>query len=367
MRKSLLAPVFFCAALAAQTPSNLFEIYSGCTNYTSRGSLGTSAGEVLTQIPFSHISGLGQDADGNFADILGFRYVTQAQNAANIATYSLVLRAAHASEAPDCSAAGLMYRHGPLSLPSGFGTIAWQLSTIPATPLPPLPVCRTYFMGAELAAAPAWTTDGQSFHIGTYYLLGGTQADNPGPGAPNLAWDCVAGNATQPTPARCMRFGLLTQACVLNVGNVDPTIAGISNCVSNQSFTSWGAGGLWPECGGASGRNDGISIRVRDINHANGAFLSILSIGQAPCPGISCPPLIAGRLLTLIPPASLWGPSGSLDADGQGIATVLTPGSQVAGLRRVLLANRLDIQAFAMTPPTLPVKASNRAGVTYLR
>jgi hypothetical protein len=363
--RSLLLGCLLTAAVAAQSSNNLFEIYSGCTNFTSRGTLATSAGEVLMQIPASHFSGVGQDASGDVAEFAGFRYLTQSQNAAVPSTYHLVLRSPHASGAPDCSPAGLRYRHGPLSLPSGSGIVAWVVTSVPATPLPPIQTCQTLFMGAELAAAPNWTSAGQSLHISTYYSTGGTSGDNPRPNAPNLAWDCVAGAARQGNNPYCIRFGLLTPACVLNTGNVDPTMIP-TGCLAMQDFTSWGAGGLFPLCQGATGpRNDGIAVRVRDVAHANGIFVTLLSHGPGLCPGFACPPLIAGRIFSNLPPLSMVGPSGVLDASGEGRATVLTPGSQVRALCNLLQRNMLNVQAFGMTPGVLPASASNRAGVQF--
>lgn len=49
---------------AAQTPTNVFEIYSGCTNYTSRDALDVNAGEILMKIPGSHFSSVGMDDAG---------------------------------------------------------------------------------------------------------------------------------------------------------------------------------------------------------------------------------------------------------------------------------------------------------------
>jgi hypothetical protein len=59
--------------------------------------------------------------------------------------------------------------------------VGWIVTHTLTTPSTVLPLCATYYHGASVAAAPSWPTDGLSFHIGSYYDLGGTQADNPGP------------------------------------------------------------------------------------------------------------------------------------------------------------------------------------------
>jgi hypothetical protein len=356
--------VLCLTSIAIAQPSSQFDIHS-CTNYTSRGLLGPNSGENLLMVPSSHFGGVGQDSGGTGTRFLGFMHVTQDQNATTSETYFMVIRADN-SGAPDCSATpGRLVYAGPLSTPSSTVTtpVAWLISASLATPSTALPLCSTFYMGAEISAAPAWPNDGQSFHIGTYYMLGGTQGDNPAPNAPNLAWDCLTGSATQPGSARCIRISLCAPSAMLKLGNHDATLTNPSNCVVTQGNVSFGAGGMWPQAQGTGGpRNDGLDFRVRDTANPNGT--TIVFLGQnIGCPGVPLAGVANGALY--LNPGGIFVQlaAAAVDANGQAIGRLISGSPAVA----VAVNRILDFQAFVIGPTfALPGNLTNRASVAYL-
>lgn len=245
MRSSTILAPFLLAALA-NAQSNHFEIYSGCTNFTARGTLLANAGEILIQVPGSNFAGVCQDATGRGTSLTTFQYLTQDQNGATQSTYSMLLRA-DAGGRPDATPAGVLLRLGPLATPPStvITPIAWLLTTALATPSTAVPLCGTYYHGMEVEAAPLWSRDGQSIHACSY-----PDADNPAPPpdpVPNVAWiiDYTNQVVNQPPLPRALRLGLGSPGPVLNIGNVDPTMPG-RNCLATLGQRSWGVGGIWP-------------------------------------------------------------------------------------------------------------------------
>jgi len=376
MRCLALLPFVLSGALTAQALTefgivavNPVGLNGTCTNFTSRGSLGSNGGSVLLEVPGRHFSGVGHDASGTGTLFQNFHYLTQDQNAATVETYSMEIRGeANPPPGPDCNAT-LMQLTG-LSLPGGTGTLAWFITNTLATPSTAVPLCNTFFMGAQViptAGPQPWPQDGQSFHMGSYYLLQGATASNPAPNAPNIAWECLGGTATQPTTSpRTYRFYLGVNAAVLNTANNDPSLTGAGHCLSTApapyTNTDTGPGGLWPQCQGAAGiRNDGLTARVLDAQAAGGLFVVFLgpTVG---CPGLPVPFLFSGALY--LNPASLTPmASGMLDATGVAVAPMVPPGTNC----RPAINRVLDFQAFtANATLALPGRVSNRAGVVYL-
>ncbi len=365
MRSLLLVPIALASTAMAQTPTNLFDIYSGCTNFTSRGSLGVNGGEVMIQVPSSHFAGVCQDATGAATSLSGFQYVTQDQSGVTTETYFMVIRADN-SGAPDCTTTpGRLLYAGPLTTPASTVTtpVAWQITATLATASTAVPLCSTFYMGAEMPAAPLWTNDGQSFHICTYYLLNGTQADNPAPAAPSLAWDCLNGAPVQPGSARCVRIGLIAPSAMLKLGNNDSTLTNTANCVTTLANVSFGAGGMWPQAQGTGGpRNDGLNFRVRDAANPNG--VAIVFLGQnIGCPGLPLSGLANGALYLNPGGIFLQLAQGALDATGLSTGLLL-PGSPAvaSAVNRVI-----DFQAFTIGATfALPGNLTNRASIAYL-
>ncbi len=340
----------FCANADAQTPTNLFDIYSGTTNFTSRGIIGTNAGEYLLQVRASHFSGLGHDQSGGGTRLSGFHYVLQDQNGATPETYSLVLRA-EAAGVPDCTAAGLLLRVGPFTTaPGGAGAVVFDMNQTLATPSTVLPLCATFYQGIDFAAAPGWTADGLSVHVTDYFL-----GDNPAPGAPSLSWNCLNGSPQQPAFFETIRVDTLVESAVLQMGNVDPT-------ASNRR--SFGAGGLFARCEGPAGlRNDGLACRVRDAANANGIFVLFLGTSLG-CPGVPVSGLANGALYLNPTGVFLQLTVGPLSAAGEGIGTAIPTGLSAC----IRVVNRfVDFQAFTLGPSlTLPGNLTNRASVSFL-
>lgn len=360
MRLSLLFTLALGLHAHAQTPTNLFEIYSGCTNFTSRGSIGPNAGEYMLQVRSSHFAGIGHDVTGTSTRLIGFRYTSQDQNGVTPETYSMIVRADLAGT-PDCTNAGLLFTTGSLTTPPSttVGVVAWNITTTLATVSTALPLCNTYYQGGQFPAAPGWSagTDGQSLHI-TDYPLG----DNAAPTAPSLTWNCLAGAPVQPNFQETVRVDAIVEAAVLNMGNVDPGLT--TTCLISLANRSFGAGGMFPQCTGSVGpRNDGIDARVRDAANAGGVFALFLGTAGN-CPGLSLGSLARGSLYLNPAGPFVQIAAGALDAGGVGIVTAIPPNTAACG-RAV---NRLvDFQAFTVGPAfTLPGNLTNRASVNYL-
>ncbi len=342
----------FCAHAGAQTPTNLFDLYAGTTDFTSRGILGTNAGEYLLQVRSSHFSGVGHDQSGGGTRLSGFHHVLQDQNGATPETYTLLLRA-DAAGVPDCTAAGLLLSVGPFTTaPGGAGAVVFNTTTTLATVSTLLPLCPTFYQGIDLAAAPLWTADGLSVHLTDYFL-----GDNPAPGAPSLSWNCLNGSPQQPAFFETIRIDIVLQSALLQMGNVDPT-------ASNRR--SFGAGGMFPRCMGPAGpRNDGLDCRVRDAANANGIFVLFLgTTNGVGCPGLPLSGLANGALYLNPTTSFIQLTVGPLGATGEGIATAIPTG--LSACSRVV--NRfVDFQAFTLGPSlTLPGNLTNRASVSFL-
>jgi hypothetical protein len=321
--RSICTVLVLSGAVTAQ--SNLFEIYSGCTNNTSRGTLGGAIGDILMKVPQAPFRGVAHDASGGGTVFTGFRFVTQDEDASTQELFDLIVRRDTGAGLPDCTPASALIVTRQLQSPLGPpGRAAWLITVPFATPSTAIPLCGEYYMGMGVAAAPAWVADGQSLHMGSYFLLGGTQADNPSPNAPNLAWNCALAGLvpSQPPTERCYRFGLLVPAPVLNIGNVDPTVAA-TNCISTQGNRSWGAGGLYP-VSNAGPRQDGLDVRLLDAANPGGFYVVMLGLAL-PCPGFPFFTFARGALY-LHPASLIMGPSGFLDGTGTAIATVVPPG-----------------------------------------
>jgi hypothetical protein len=371
MRFSILSSataLTLMSAAAAQTPRNLFEIHSTCTNFTDRGILGVNAGEMLMQVHKDYFIGVGHDNAGSAANILGFQYFTQDERPVTQETYYLVVRGEAPTGGPAFPGTPVL-RAGPLLTPpsASITPAAWQITATLQTPAA-VPMCDTYYFGGELAAAPAWNNppgqdDGQSFHISTYFPLGvpPTQGDNPAPGATNLTWNTNFATMLpgQPSYSICTRIGMLVSAAVLNTGNVDPTTT--VPCLQALGGESYGAGGLWPQSQGPGFlRNDGLKLRVRDANNANGVFVLFLGAPFG-CPGLPLSGLANGALY-LNPALFASLGSASLDAAGTGSLLVLPPGSSAAPLNRFTRFQAFTVgQAF-----TLPGNLTNLATTRYL-
>jgi hypothetical protein len=365
MRSLLFAALALASTATAQTVQNFFGLHT-CTNFTTRGALGANAGDNLLQIRSSHFSGIAHDNAGGGTTMTGFRHVLQDQNAATVENYNFIVRGDNAG-APDCSATGLLLNVGPFASPGGTGTLAWIITGTLATPSTLLPLCSTYYIGLALPANATWTGDGLSTHMGSYYILNGTQAGNPAPNAPQIAHNCLNGAPVPITSNRTYRYEIGTPAAVLNLYNEDPTLTGnTANCVATTSFNiDYGVGGMWPENGG--GRIDGLGCRVDDPANAGGLFICFLGVHAGLCPGVPIGFLAAGALY-LNPAAPLIVVAqGALSAApvGRGQSAIIPPNA----LAPHMINNQgiFDFQAFTIGPSfALPGRMTNRASAFYL-
>lgn len=336
--------------VAASAQSTLFEIHPSCTTHTWRGAIGVNAGEVLMQIPGSHFVGVGHVPQGTSCRMTGMRIGTQDQNASTQETYRLVIRP-DLGGAPDCTAAGMLFMSGPLQLPPGTGTQSWVMTTTFSTPVG-LPMCGTYYAGVALEAAPAWAVDGQSVHMSMY-----TTGSNVAGNAVNLAWNCSLGVPTQPGAKRTLRIGLLVDAAVLNMGNVD--VAGTRCMGTNPDL---GAGGMWPVCEGTAGtqRNDALVARVRDDQFLGGYF-EVWMLDTTTCPGFTFWPLLHGGWY--LPPGVSGFPiaKGFLTAGEATVPTALT--STFVKNNCALLSLPMYYQAFVVQGLTF--RLSNRTATVF--
>ena len=351
--RSLLSTTTFLLpvlAVAASAQSTLFEIYPSCTTHTWRGSIGVNAGEVLLQIPASHFVGVGHVPQGTGFEMTGMRIVTQDQDAGTQETYRLVLRP-DVGGTPDCTAPGMLFMGGPLQLPPGTGIQAWVMSTTFTTPVS-LPGCATYYAGVALDAAPLWTADGQSIHM-AMYATGSNVAAN----AVNLAWNCGNGGPTQPGPKRTLRIGLLVDAAVLNMGNVD--VAGTRCMGTNPDL---GAGGMWPVCEGTSGtpRNDALVARVRDAKFV-GDYFQVRMWPTTTCPGFTFWPILHGGWYLSPGISGIPIAQGFLTAGEATVTTAVT--STFVKSNCALLSLPMYYQAFVLQGFTF--RLSNRTATVF--
>lgn len=365
----LLAPLALVASAAAQAaPVNYFDLWSGCTNFTSRGAGGVNECDILQQVPSVNYAGIGHVAGGTGTTLNGFRYVMQDQNAATIENYSMIIRS-DAAGAPDVTPTGVLLETAPIASPGGSGILAWQITLTLATASTVVPQCATFYHGAHVPANAGWTaTDALSYHICTYFVTNGvSRADNPATTyTGNLAWNVVrpANLVTQPGAPRNIRFELAVPSAVATLGNVDPTLVSDTfwqvNCSANAN-RSWGAGGMYPMVGGS--RNDGLDIRVRDLANAGGFAVVFLGVDLGICPGIPLTGLANGSLY-LNPGALTQIGVGALSPTGESIQTILPPGAANSTFANAVI----DFQAFTLSPTlALPGSLSNRATVKYFR
>lgn len=302
---------------------------------------------------------MGQDNSGTGTELDGIRTAVQDEDASTVETFRVVLRSDAAGQ-PDSSAAGLLLQTTPIALPPGMGQQAWLIDVTFSTPSTVLPICGPSYYGLALTPAPTWPADGMSVHAGSYYLLGGTQGDNPAPNAPNLTWSIPGGTGGTPAqpPPMCLHIGLLVPSSVQMLGNFDPTLNSANNCITTQGQRSFGAGGTWPRLGG--GRNDGLDVLVRDGNASNGLFATAIGASIL-CPGLHVPGLGGAFYLNPAGPFAILT-SGPLDPTGQGTTTLLQPGTAPVAV----LGATLYFQTVTIDPAFTQARFSNLTAVSYL-
>lgn len=317
----------------AQTPPDLFQIYpdttGAATSATTRMSLGTSAGELLQEVPAKFFAGIGDN--GQSCQVDGFFCLTQDQNQATAETFNIVIRSNLASGGPDASAAGLLFRSADVNLPSNpvGGVAAYLVNIAFATPVK-VPCTGGMSYGLEVRAG-AWTADAQSMHMAFYTVTptGFPAGDNTRNGLLNAthqhAWYILNGVATRAalsgtSPGRSMRCGLTTKAAIVNIGNNDPTTT------KTADKHSYGFGGVYPAIKDvANTRDDGLTARVLDTANVGGT--AFLFLGTATGPAFNLAGFGGNLYLSL--------PGGVFSI---GSAPILPTGTPVVGVASVPVA-----------------------------
>ena len=357
---------FFAAAAAAILTSwagvnaqgNYYEVWpdsvvaSGTTTATTRGTLNTSAGDVLQEWPVDMVAGVGDTGAG--CQFIGAYYRHQDQDAATQENYSIIVRKADPTGAVDPTPGGILFQGATMQTPLGSGITAWYATVGFTTPVT-LPCSTGLFAGLYMDVAPGWSaTDGHSMHMAAYVDLGPPYppvGDNPRAMARNISWNTSNGVVTNPPSGRVFAFALMTMAPVLNMGNIDP------NSTRSAGGISYGAGGFFPEVKLGALRDDGLIARVRDITNSGGTAHVLLGIGSLP-PGLPLPPFRGHIYLN---PAGAIVPVGSATLNG-GIATITVA---PPGAIPPLLGFSLWFQAVTLSSGFTNPRFTNAQGVSF--
>jgi hypothetical protein len=223
-----LSPLFIILATAPCLAQSSISLKGSATTSTSRGNIGTGAGEIHMGLHTSHWRGIGDN--GAKCNIVGFRSALQDQDASTQESYEWVIRSGTDIDGPVVGAAGELHRFGPLKMPSvpAGGARAWMLSTTLAKPVS-IPCAAHVSVGIALTKQAQWPADGMSCHIATG--VNSSQHAN----ADDMAWQIVDGipAATHPSAKRAWSHSILLDRPTLQM-----SIAGKKSI-----------GGMFPESG----------------------------------------------------------------------------------------------------------------------
>ncbi|HLQ37118.1 MAG TPA: hypothetical protein VK348_04930, partial [Planctomycetota bacterium] len=176
--------------------------YNAETGATSRGALGTAAGEVMTRLDGSEHAGWGTDLAG-MRTIVSLYCVVQDQDAATPTTFDIKLYPENpANPGYPNLAAGVVFATG-IPGPTGTGIVAAAHTVTPATPVSvPITGGGDIFVSFVLPSAPGWpNTDGSSMHIVLGYQPNSTFTVYDTPGA-------AQGGTPPPSPTPANSHGL---------------------------------------------------------------------------------------------------------------------------------------------------------------
>ncbi|MCB9869275.1 MAG: hypothetical protein H6837_05405 [Planctomycetes bacterium] len=306
---SFLAAAILCGTAAAQQQ---IEIYPGTTSFTSRGSIGTNAGEILQGFHASHWRNIGDN--GTACQLQNFFCLTQDQNGSTQETFYWTVRRGSDAAGPTVGSAGQIARIGPFGTPASTSNtpVAWGLTTALATPVT-LDNCTNHFcIGQEYGAQPLWTSDGQSNHAsrgdGVNSVQGASAlAQTTGT---DSAWQIIgaATVATHPSAYRSWRMGVNVAGATLQMG------------VSPTATPGFGTGGMYPEISGA------YSARMRFPVALSGgtAFLYVSFTPRILGDGFSLFPGTARLTLTSAPFAPFVGSIATVGGVGECIIPIVT-------------------------------------------
>lgn len=290
---------FLPLLLVAAVPAQSIEIYPGVTQFTSRGDLGPSGGELAQGFHRSHWRAIG--STGAFSRLVGLRYVVQDQNAATQSFYDVVVRQGADSTGPAAGSGGVLCFVGRLSLPAGSGQMAWIVTTALAQPCL-IPTDGFFSVGLRVPPEPGWSGDGVSVHSAP-------AAYDSGPQRQDHAWQFVDNTQafTHPSRELSWRFALLTDTPVVQNG-VFPT--------GTRAF-SRGLGGMFPPLGthGWSTHVDGGPVFARGIARV------FLTASLLPQPIVA--PFVRGSIY--LGPDAIGLATLFLDGDGRGDLPIVDP------------------------------------------
>jgi hypothetical protein len=266
-----------------------------CTSFVGRPDV-SAAAEALMVLDTEHFRGIA-DANG-FQRFFGIYHWLADEKLSTSESYSLVVRRALPSGAPDMSTAGERLVITGLSSPPSTSTargtwymydgfsIQGGLWVLPSQGNVALAPDRTFF-GVQLPANPLWpATDGHSLFRADLLSAntGAVFGENHRAGAPHPTWAGKQGVPSFTTPWTYV-LGPFVTSPNLHLGGVDPTSNRLGAPGANLSMN-----GLFPDIGGQP-RRDGLIVRVTD----NIAPNAIVGVGGA---------------VGFQPPYYLTGPSG---------------------------------------------------------
>lgn len=281
--KTLAGVGLLTAALSAQN----FVLYEAPTAFTSRGNIGTGAGEVLQGFHSAYWRSMGEAVDTTKGKITSFRAVFQDQNLATAEKFKWVVRKGTDAAGPTTGTAGEIYASADMTWHPGTGTgvgAAFVTTTL-TTPVE-VPSASFFAVGARLVPV-AWTSDGHSVHAAS-------QATNDSATlAIDMAWQILgtATSAINPSQKRTWRMGFGQAAAALQLANAVGT-----------ATPKYGSGGNFPNIG-----TDGITARVTAGTAANGQVVALFLSGGFAAPKAIFSGNFALDLTSLIPTPIISG------------------------------------------------------------
>ncbi|MHC4919840.1 MAG: hypothetical protein ACYTKC_09600 [Planctomycetota bacterium] len=378
------------AALAAQEGIQIYPAsgsnptLNGTSNAT-RLTFAAAAGEALAQYPKTHFEGIGDRSvagvPGNPACALAYIVLyVQDQDQTTANNFGVVLRPAASAGGPNTNNTAAIFRFLNIPGPKGTATgpAGWAVSLQfqnQGVPTPwAIPCKGDLFFGIVLSANSKWPlTDGLSVWSAFYDPIGQAvptrKGDNvpPRKGVPNLTWEIsAAGKASQPAIPQVLDYILVSPYSMLQVGARHKP--GQSNHGSNDGF---GAAGLYPSIsGGATGRQDGVVLRITDNPPGTaptygGQYLLFLSLSTAPqltSPPIQLSGIFGSVYLGPLGQFPLGG--GSLSTTGPQTMLLLAPPGAIP-LDAATQKIKIYFQAATTRRNSPVVSITNLAGVYY--
>ncbi|MFO1050651.1 MAG: hypothetical protein U1F36_00385 [Planctomycetota bacterium] len=275
--RALILSTWAAVPSLAMAQSVPFSLNPDVTAFASRGSLGTSAGEICTGFGPSIVRGLGESPLGNH--VRGLLFVVQDSNGATPETYHVVLRGGTEASGPGTGPASVLFDSGGIATPpSGSGPVAWQITLSFASDVA-VPT-DGYFTAGVAVTAIGGGSDSLYLHVG----ISGSAGEHPS--TPDVTWQINSTTAvsSHPNNHQLPRLRLLLPGSSLQVGNIPGT--------GTQPL--FGIGGSYPDTTAAGPSTQGIAFAV---NHPLGGVAQAFvfaSLALDPQPSLL--PGFAGRV-----------------------------------------------------------------------